>query len=86
VQDNAGFHDQLDSGRVMLHGRQQNLEAVRQDTEGIFNHSSGAGKPVVKDPLFVVQTPVAVWLHHGLSEGEGIVAEEEVGDILLVIG
>jgi hypothetical protein len=29
---------------------------------------------------------VAVWLHHGLSEGEGIVAEEEVGDILVVIG
>ena len=84
VQDNAGFHDDLDSGGVMLHGSQQNLEAVRQ--EGIFNHPPGAGKSVVKYPLFIVQTPEAVWLHHGLSEGEGIVADEEVGDILVVIG
>ena len=29
VQDNAGVHDDLDSGGVMLHGSEQNLEAVR---------------------------------------------------------
>ena len=31
VQDNAGFHDDLESGGVMLHGSQQNREAVRHD-------------------------------------------------------
>ena len=42
VQNNASFHDDFDSGEVMLHGSQQNLEAVRQDSEGIFNHPPGA--------------------------------------------
>ena len=48
--DNASFHDGFDSwwGRaggagVMLHGCQQNLETVRQDSEGIFNYPPGAG-------------------------------------------
>ena len=86
MQDSASFHDDLDSGGMMLHGSQQNLEAVRQDAEGIFYHPPGAGKPVVEYPFFIVQTPAAVWLHHGLSEGEGIVADEEVGDILVVVG
>ena len=27
----------------MLHGIQQNLEAIRQDSEGIFNHPPCAG-------------------------------------------
>ena len=70
VQDNASFHDDFDSGGVMLHGSQQNLEAVNQDSDlGIFNHPPGAGKPVVKCTLFIVQTPTAVWLHHGLPDG-----------------
>ena len=43
VQGNASFHDDFDSGGVMLHASQQNLEAVRQDFEDIFNHSSGEG-------------------------------------------
>ena len=86
MQDNAGFHYDLDSGGVVLHGSQQSLEAVRQDAEGIFNHPPGAGKPVVKYPLFIVQTPEAVSLHHSLSKGEGIAADEELGDILVVIG
>ena len=42
--------------------------------------------PVVKYPLFIVQTPVAVWFHHGFPEGEGTVADEEIGYILIVIG
>ena len=54
VQDNASFHDNFDSGGAMLHCSQQNLEAVRQDSEDIFNHPPGAGKPVVKHPLFIV--------------------------------
>ena len=86
VHDNAGFHDDLDIGGVMLHGSQQNLEAVRHDAKGIFNHPPGAGKSVVKYPLFIVQTSEAVLLHHCLSEGKGIVADEEVGHILVVIG
>ena len=86
VQDNTSFHDDFDSGGVMLHGSRQNLEAVNQDSDlGIFNHPPGAGKPVVKCTLFIVQTPTAVWLHHGLPDGEGIVAGEEVGYILVVI-
>ena len=43
VQDNASFHDDFDSGGVMLHGSQHNPEAVRQDSEGIFNHPPGTG-------------------------------------------
>ena len=40
VQDNARFHDDFDSGGVMLHG---SLEAIRQDSEGIFSHPPCAG-------------------------------------------
>ena len=47
VQDNADFHDDIDSGRVMLHGSPQNLGVVRQDAESISNHPLGAGKHVV---------------------------------------
>ena len=43
VHDNASFHDDFDSGGVMLQGSQQNLKAVRQDSEGILNHPPGAG-------------------------------------------
>ena len=86
VQDNAGFHDDLDSEGVIIHGSPHNLEAVRQDAEGIFNHPPGAGKPVIKYHLFIAQTPEAVWLHHCISRGESSVADEEVGDILVVIG
>ena len=43
-------------------------------------------RSVVKYPHFIFQTPMAVWFHHGLPEGEGIVDDEEVGYILVVIG
>ena len=43
VHDNASFHDDFDSGGVMLHSSQQNLEAIRQDSEGIFNYPPCAG-------------------------------------------
>ena len=43
LQDNASFRDDSDSGGVMLHGSQQDLEAVRQDSEDIFNHPPCAG-------------------------------------------
>ena len=43
VQDNANFHDDFGSRGVMLLGSQQNLEAIRQGSEGLFNHPPGAG-------------------------------------------
>ena len=42
--------------------------------------------PVVKCPLFIAQTHMALWFPHGVLEGEGIVTGEEVGYILVVIG
>ena len=68
----------------MLHGSQQNLEACSPGFRRHFQLPSWRG-PVVKYPLFIVQTPTALWLHPGLPEGEGIVADEEVGYIMVVI-
>jgi len=67
VQDHACFDNELDSGGVMLHGTEQNLESVRQDAECIFCYPPCSAKPVVVDALVIRHTPEAVWLHHGWS-------------------
>ena len=80
VQDHACFDDDLDGGGVMLHGTQQNLESVCQNAEVIFYYPPGSGRPVVENTFIIHQTPEAVRLH------QGIVADEDVGHIMVLVG
>ena len=86
MKDEAGLHDDLDGRGMMLHGCQQDLEMVGQDTKGVLHDSMCAGKTVIKYPLVIVQPPQALLLHDGLFQAEGFIANDKVGHILIVVG
>ena len=90
--DNASFHDGFDSwwGRAGGGGGDAAWLSAEpgNGSPGFWRHFQLPSwrRSVVKYPNFIFQTPMAVWFHHGLPEGEGIVDDEEVGYILVVIG
>ena len=86
VEEHACCDHELDGLGLLLHRAQENLEHIDKDAEGIFYNYPGSGLPVVQDALWPRHTPEAVRLHRVGSYGKGIVADDKIGHIQVVVG
>ena len=61
-------------------------ESSSQDVEGIFNHSTGMGGPVIEDYFVVGKILMRVWFHHVGAQHKGIVSYKEITSVLVIKG
>jgi hypothetical protein len=77
METDAGKDDECASLWSLTKGREEALEPVGQDAEGVLDNMSGSGEPVVEDAFIVFQSSSGVGLHHGGLECERFFSDEE---------
>ena len=86
VEDYAALHNPMCADVVRLYGGQQAPPSAGHDAKGILQHPPHPRGPVFEDLFLLGQPVLGVGLHHVGTKRKGIVPNQEVGHVLVIIG
>ena len=86
VKTQHGSHHLTHHLWALLECREQTAPPAGEDAEGVFNNPPAPGDAIVVEAVASCEGSVWVGLHEACPQRKSIIPQEEVGDVVIIIG
>ena len=79
MQDDTSLDDGGYCGRVMLHHSEEDLPALCQNAEGVFDNTAPSRESIIEDSLLLCHLLLRIRFHHERAKPKCVVSQDVVG-------